>query len=342
MESKFLTFEYFAGYLINTESEIYSVIDNKDHSQNKDLRVDLYSIETSDLDHFLADYNIDHLINESRDYDLQKRVWFYINYIHLNQYKKRIEHLLDKNERPLPYRNKNLVDIEIDKNNLCILNQFDLINMGIQKGNLVYTFCPILEQSNSNYWLFRRILFMAKEEKTILKIRLDPFVEISANNYHPVLYKMVVFGKPLNWRRILTLREDEFGQWIDIKDKNRYGITDYIWSPQKNEIHFTCEELPKISHWGLKTSRYFHAIFNKKTGEINHCDGAIRLYQDDELILRSKYHLKDPFVRKTGKRIKVFQFNSSENHGLEINKKTFCDLASTFFVWNYDVLRYFQ
>jgi len=342
MKPIFSSFNYFAGSLHDPLWEVFSVLDDNNHAEHEKLKVDLASIEIPLLESFLANNNIDHLINTSGDIDQQKRAYFYINYLHQNIYSTRIEKLLDTTERPSPYNKKNLLEIGIDKHNLCIINQFRLDNFCIQKDDFVYQICPILEQSNSSYWLFRQISYLASKEEIILKIRLDPFIEIAAQNYHPVLYKMIVFGKPLNWARLFSLREDEFGQWFDEKEYNRYGITDYLWSPIKNEIHFTCEELPKISYNGLKTSRYFHTIFNRKNGNIKHCDGAIRLYSDDELITRSKYHIKDPSIRKFGKRIKIFQFDSTINNNSEINRKIFCDLITAFFVWNRDIMRYFS
>lgn len=342
MKSKFITFDYFIGCLIDPMWEVFRVLDDKEHPENRNLIKDLHSIDSAVLEEYHANNNIEHLILKSDNVDQQRRAYYYINYLHQNAFSARIEKLADTCARPSPYDKRNLIGVEIDKNNLCIINQFNLDNFGIQKDDYVYNLCPILEQTNSSYWVFKAIINLVKQDKTIVKVRLDPFIEIPSNNYHPILYRMIVYGKPLNWRRILKLRDDEFGQWFDEKPHNRYGITEYIWSPHKNEIHFTCEELPKISFERLKTSRYLHAIFNKKTGNIQHCDGALRLYTYEELITRSELHLRDPRVRKIGKRIKIFQFDSAVNHDLEINKEVFCSLTTSFFVWNYDVLRYFN
>ena len=301
MTTRFLTFEYFLGCLVDPTWEVFKVIENKDHSEYKNLLIDLSSIESSNLEEFLEANKIEHMTQGTENVDQQNRIYYYINFLHRKAYSTRIEKLLYQSPRPAPYHKPNLASVEIDNHNLCIINQFNLDIFGIQKTNFVYNLCPILEQLNSSYWVFKAILNLAKKDKTILKVRLDPFIEIPSNNYHPVLYRMIVFGKPLDWKRILALRDDEFGQWFDEKSYNRYGITEYIWRPQKDEIHFTCEELPKSSFPGLKTSRYFHAIFNKKSGKVKHFDGALRLYSDEELIKRSKSHLNNSSVIKIGK-----------------------------------------
>jgi hypothetical protein len=185
-------------------------------------------------------------------------------------------------------------------------------------------------------------LDLAIEKNLDFKIRLDPFIEIPISNYHPIFYKMYVYGRHLDWKRLLSLRNDDFGQWLDEKEYNRAGTTDYIWSARKDSIHFTCEELPKTNFKGIKISRYFHAILDKKSGGIIHCDGAIRLYSKQELESRTNFHVKDPEVRKIGKRIKIFQYEIKENQGKELEKDAFCLLAATFFVWNKDAERYFN
>jgi hypothetical protein len=300
------------------------------------------SIDEIELNKFVGNQHIDHLINPSENKDIQRRAYFFVNNLHHLIHTERLRILLDVKERPDPYNNTNLQGLDIDKHKLALINQFDLNNFGLQRGDLVYTLCPILEQLNSSYWIFQSILKLARQEKINFKLRLDPFIEIPVNDYHPIFYKMFVHGRPLNWEKLLSLRNDDYGQWFDEKEYNRIGFTDYVWSPKKDELHFTCEELPKIDSIGLKNSRYFHAIINKKTGGIKHCDGAIRLFSDDDLKIRLKFHIKDSIVTKSGRRIKIFQYESHENSGIEINQDNFSKIAVSFFVWNNDVQNYFN
>jgi hypothetical protein len=175
------------------------------------------------------------------------------------------------------------------------------------------------------------------------KIRLDPLKEIHKDQYNPMFYKMHVHGKPLDWNSLTLLRVDEFGQWFNEKDYEKTGFTDYVWSPKKDgKIHFTCEEVPKLEYNGIHTSRYFHAIFDKNTESVTHCDGAIRYYTKDEIENRVRFQVKDPEVRRVGKRIKIFQYDSIENNQVGLSQSDFCDLAINFFVWNNDVIKYFN
>ena len=342
MKSKYLTFDYFSKTLLDPMFEVFEVLDNGDHPENKKLKIDLDAIDKIDLEKYVKENHIDFYLDRLDNKDIGRRAFYFVHQIDKDIARIRIDKLIDSADRPDPYSFNNLQDLIIDKNHLAVIKQFKIDNFGFEKGKLVYTLCPILEQSNSSYWIFRTILKLAKENKLNFKIRLDPFIEIPLKDYHPMFYKMLVHGKRLDWHRLLSLRNDDFGQWFDEKEYNRTGFTDYVWSPKDKEIHFTCEELPKLNYKGLKISRYFHAIFKKDSGGIIHCDGAMRVYSDYEFKSRLNFHAKDPEVRKVGKRVKIFQYESNENECKEIDKDTFCQLATNFFVWNNDVQVYFN
>jgi hypothetical protein len=153
-----------------------------------------------------------------------------------------------------------------------------------------------------------------------------------------MMYRMTVYGRPLDWNRLAVLKDDDFGQWLNEHQNDDTQYTDYVWSAKKNdELHFSCEEVPKQEVREIRGSRYFHAIFDKQTGTIKHCDGAIRLYTQDELEYRGRYHIKDAEVRKIGRRIKLFQGDN-----LKMSTEDFTLLARSFFVWNNDVHQYFE
>lgn len=342
MISHYLTFDYFSKTLLDPFFEVFRVLNNNNHPGYKKLKVDLDSIDKIALKKYVIENDIDFYIDRFKNKDIGRRAYYFIYQINKDIARIRIEKLIDSSERPAPYCFDNLRDLIIDKNNLVSIKHFNIDNFGFERNKLVYILCPILEQSNSSCWIFRTILKFAEEKKLNFKIRLDPFIEIPIDDYHPMFYKMLVYGKQIDWQRLLNLSNDDFGQWFDEKEYNRAGFTDYVWAPKDNTVHFTCEELPKLNFKGIKTSRYFHAIFNKNTGGIIHCDGAIRLYSDYELESRSNFHVKVPEVRKIGKRVKIFQYESNENHEKELDQDTFCQLATNFFVWNDDVQRYFN
>lgn len=336
---KFKTFDYFALNMTDPMWEVYEIIDNKSHNQYNNLISDLESVDSLDLEEFVREKHIDGFLDRQEKKDLGRRIYYIIYILQKEITKERIKNLIDSTDRPRPYNSKNLLTIKLDKNHLVATNQFDTNYSTFNYDKFVYEICPITGSSNSNYWISQAILKCIANSGVVFKVRLDPFREIQPEDYNPMMYKMCVHGTPLDWNKLLELRNEDFGQWFNEQNSR---FTDYVWTPKDDEIHFTCEEYPSFSYDGFNTSRYFHAIFNKKSGNIKHCDGAIRLYNDYEISARGNFHIRQPEVRKVGERIKIFQFDSNENLNKEISQDDFSQLAVNFFVWNQDVQNYFN
>ena len=69
-------------------------------------------------------------------------------------------------------------------------------------------------------------------------------------------------------------------------------FTDLVWSPGKDGVHFTCEEVPKLATCTVRGSRYFHGIYIPGKHSFTHCDGAIRVYSAQELVDRHQAHVR--------------------------------------------------
>lgn len=336
------SYKYFSESTIPPIFEVFEVINDKRHPEYKNLISDFKNFPESDFQNYIDKHNIENKLSDSQNQDIGKIAYFMVHILSNAIFEERIKELLEEENRPAPYQSDNLNQIPLEKNNLVFTKNFDLSNRRLEFNKMVYQITPSIFAENSSYWLSNLILNAAIQLDLNFKIRLHPFIEIPSSNYSAMEYRMNVYGKPLDWEKLLNLKNEDFGQWFDEKDYNRNGITDYVWSPQKNnEIHFTCEELPKPGNNNL-VSRYFHSIFNKETGEIKHCDGAIRIYNRKELENRSNFHIRNSEVRKIGKRIKIFQYDTKDNSERELSKEMFSLLAINFFVWNEDVINYFN
>jgi hypothetical protein len=337
MKDQIKTLEYFKNCLIDPFFEVFRILNNSSHAQYKNLLNDLNSIDKSILEKYIEEYNyVIAKINLLKDKDQGRRAFCFVDILHKEIAKERIKALCDKSLRPKPYNSKNLGEIEIDSNNLASIRKFDIYNFGYQYNKFVYSLAPaITSQTNSSYWISCTIIRLTEEKGLNFKIRLDPFIEEYKSEYKIMFQKMLVYGKPLDWERLRRLKEEEYGQWLDEKTYSKIGTTDFVWRPMGNEIHFTCEELPKINCLDYRGSRFFHAIFDKITGNIKHCDGAIRFYTLEEFKKRTQYHVRNTQVRKIGTRIKIFQIDDF------IDQNVFTTLAATFFVWNEDIQKYF-
>ena len=239
-----------------------------------------------------------------------------------------------ENERPNPYRHVDLQELHLDKHFMIKLTDLKMNDGKLIHGNSAFHILPSLPLNlNSMYWVLQN-LFRINNEAAVL-IRLDPFIVKPKDIYNEPFYKMDVYGKQLDWEDIANLKEERHVRWMP-DDPNRSDIlfSDAVWSPRDDGIHFICEELPSNNVLGIRGSRYFHAIYNPITEKFIHFDGAIRLYTKEELDIRQKEHVRNR--KKIGKRIKIFQVDG------QIDRRTWCNIAASFFVWNDDVQKYFS
>lgn len=234
--------------------------------------------------------------------------------------------------RPKPYNHYDLADIDLDKNKLVSLDNFDIKMNYIYRNNTVFKILSSLPSNNSMYWASKYILNKSFKN---MKIRLDPFMVYPKKGYVPAFFKMYVYGKPPDIKKLKNINEIKHVRWMpdDIADSNIL-FTDAVWTPRDNQIHFICEEVPKIDFCKYRGSRYFHSILDNKSNYFIHIDAAIRIYSEKDLDKRSKCHVKN--IGKIGQRIKVFQIEDN------ISLETYCNIAASYFVWNTDVTNQFN
>lgn len=335
MHKNLRIFDFFKGSLEDALFGVKEIVSNEQHEQYNNLILDIKDLDRNLVERYIQENNLEHHITSDRDVYLQKCTIYLIEGIQKGIAIERLRELQKKKKISLPYNLKNLESLNINDDNLTSIKNFDLGFGGYRYNDFVYHLTPMINGSNSSYWISQTISGLAFSKKLDFQIRLDPFIEVHHKEYFPIGYKMTIYGKPLDWERLKTLREDEHGRWMN-DDLSNNNITDFVWRPSEKEVHFTCEELPKSNEIEYRGSRYFHAIFDKKTGEIIHCDGAIRKYDENELEFRMNHHVRNPEVRKIGKRIKVFQLDDA------INQETFVLLITNYMVWNHDVIRYFN
>ena len=248
---------------------------------------------------------------------------------------ERLKIISSNDLRPAPYNTIIFDNVPLDKNQMVALSDISPWFGGFLHNEHCFTLCPSTTGSNSSYWSYNAIMDLLRgKPREQFKVRLDPFIDFPKDEFNPVQYRMTVHGRPLNWERLQSLKSEEFGQWMNDSNKSDFLFTDYSWKPVDNELHFTCEEIPTSEAIEFRGSRYFHAIFEMKTGLVKHCDGAIRIYTESEIVQRSAFHLRSAEVRKTGKRVKIFQIDTP------INKEEFSLIFGSFFVWNDDVQEY--
>jgi hypothetical protein len=298
------------------------------------LAADLAAITSEDLEAFQQSGSVLlHHVEDRPDRDTQLRLYFMIDALRLQIGRLRKDLLSDQCHLS-PYDHPDLQDIPVDEDGLVYLSAFRSYNGGFCLRDEVFTMAPSTTQANSSYWLLQEL--HEPELFDRVKIRLDPLIHQPKDAFNPMHFRMQVYGKKLDWERIRQLSVPEAIEFIpDAGLSKDVAKTQVVWKPNGNEIHFTCEELPTVESLFYRGSRYFHAIFDKQTGAIDHCDGAIRYYEPDSYAERCRYHLKANEVTKAGIRVKLFHV-TAPSHPSMIN------LATSYFVWNEDIFNYFN
>lgn len=235
------------------------------------------------------------------------------------------------NIRPKPYDHPVLSNIPVDKDGLVPLAAFELKGDALCYKQHAFFALQALPSSNANYWLLQNIVRHGLVNS--LSIRLDPFLHGPENELAGHFYKMDVYGRPLDWNRIRSLREVDHGRWMPGRLSTKSLFTDYAWVPHADEVDFLCEELPSIEEVQDRGARYLHAVFNKRRNCLTHLDGAIRFYNLTDMQNREKAHVRNS--GKIGLRTKVFRTDHP------VPPDSMSDIVQAFFVWNYDVARYF-
>jgi hypothetical protein len=334
---------HFAASTMDPMFEVYEVYDSRSNEVHEALLKDLDGISEDQVFFYEHESEIKHLFGRSKTL-VDKKLLVFIDLVSKEIDKLRIKCLVDRNvQPPLPYSRPELTGVELDNNFLVRSSEFDIIRGGICRRNRAVTLLPGTNATNSSYWLYAALFAIGRND--LIRVRLDPLIHESLDSFNPMMYKMQVYGTSLKWDRIKNLKDVEHTQFIpSFPSSSSIDRTDLVWKPIDDEIHFTCEEMPKPDILELRGSRYFHAIFQKQSGVLKHCDAAIRFYDNEEYQKRLIKHIKANEVTRIGRRIKIFQIDVPKEQLLTkpITHRHFIDLVTSFYVWNHDILDYFN
>lgn len=327
---------YFASSNIPVEYSFPDVTKDSTHYIYEEVKDLMASFEVNEVkEHLSGSLSFLALGGRFKDLESKAREMLAVSAIDKLISRRRLMAILPPalGERPLPYGHQQIVDVPVDKNWLINISDFKGFNCDFSRGDTVFHILPSLPQLNSMYWASG---YLSKLKRTSdVKIRLDPFMVCQASGYSSMAYKMLVYGIPLDWNDIGSLKEDRHMRWMpDNPERSDVAFTDAVWSLREDGVHFACEEVPKISCCCERGSRYFHSIYSPSSSCFLHADGAIRIYSHEELTQREKKHVRNS--GKSGVRVKVFQVDG------EINRDDWCSLVAAFFVWNSDVQKYFD
>lgn len=327
--------QYFAASPIGPMLEVSHVARNKNHPLSQILRKTFAFVPekalTSAKEHpdFAAQYG--HLGQEEQDWFAREQA--IIGQLRWRNQCRRRDHLLrqDETARPAPYDEPALEDVPVSRDRLVPLSAFKVCEGALMRNGRAYIMLPPTPSENSSYWITRALFAGGLQDNA--SVRLDPLIRGPAGSFPLMSYRMLWYGPPLLWRDIADIRKESFGRWAPGSLSGAGDYTDFAWIPRDNELHLLLEEVPKSDDAQMSASRYLHAILSRNTGRVVHLDGAIRLYTECECQARKSKHVHR--AGKTGARIKVFCIDKP------ICPDVVSSLGGTYFVWNYDVARFF-
>lgn len=337
-----LSLPYFASITMAPMFAVYEVYNDIKHHANPLLLEDLKAISEDEVKWYEENDELKHFLENELTLD-RKKLLIIIEKLAQQMSILRIQELSDPVILPKPYDHSALQGLELDDKYLVRCTDIEIIRNGFQRNNEAFIMLPCTNATNSSYWLFNQLRAMNQDQ--FLKVRLDPLIHEPIDSFNPMEFRMQVYGTSFDWNRIKSIKKIEQTEFLpDFRSSNYIMKTEIAWKPIEDEIHFTCEELPKENLIKERGSRYFHAIFQKETGILKHCDGALRYYTEDDFNNRLNAHIKANAVTRIGKRVKVFQIDIPiKNQAFEpVTHKHFLNLVTSFFVWNDDIMKYFN
>lgn len=337
-----LSLDYFSSITMAPMFAVGVLYDASSHPANYLLKQDLENISQDEIEWYEQNDELGIFLRDE-DTLLRKRILLFSERVSEAISKLRKEKLCSNQERPAPYDRPSLQDLLVDDKGMVKCTDISIIRNGFQRNGEAFIMLPNTSATNSSYWLFNQLGAIGRRD--LIKIRLDPLIHEPVESFNPMEFRMQVYGTKLDWNRIKSLTKIEQTEFIpDIHGGRDVYKTEVVWRPTDDEIHFTCEELPKFELLNMRGSRYFHAIFQKDTGILKHCDGAIRFYTEEEYNKRVESHIKSNVVTRIGTRIKVFQIDvpKDEVTSEPVTHRHFINLVTSFFVWNHDILEYFN
>ena len=326
-------FDFFASNPLGPALSVPREAANKTSPIYHQLNDFLLKMPAGDVARLCEDPSFRSLHEGRSDIERQARIWIAQGRLGDEIARQRLEVLRadTTKRRPNPYQIEALRDVDVDADHLVTLSEFDFDGYRLLRNGYAFLILATTPSPNSTYWLLRAISDEGLSEST--RVRLDPFLFGPSESFRPMAYKMWMYGCPLDWERIASLRQTEHGRWQEPSEAQT-RFTDFSWSPRDGEVHFACEEIPALESVQTEASRYFHAVYLPRSEKIEHLDGAIRLYTRAEIDNRHKTHVRH--AGKVGIREKIFRTQGA------IPRDSFSLIAQTFFVWNEDVETYFN
>ena len=228
---------YFASSPIGPFFEVSDVANDKNHPLSKCLNNLFNEVPQHLLDKIIKNADFMALYGNSSNIN-----WFAREQAIIRELNERINvlrmQIISEQatvERPLPYNDKALIDLNISDDKLVPLSEFQIEDGVLLRNGKAFMILPSTPAVNSSYWLTRAL--SDKSIKNQIYVRLDPFLYGNAQSFPRISFKMLWYGPPLNWNDIIAMHDEKFGRWSPGSLSNRSEFTDYACVPRAYEHH---------------------------------------------------------------------------------------------------------
>ena len=254
-------FDYFAADPVGPLLNLWYEADNANSPIHAAIEEFLSSVDAGQVAEVRQDHRFQWMTSGKTDLDREARIWAGMRMLSHDIKARRLEALRQDSasDRPRPYDEPALADLTPDAEHLVPLCEFEFDGSRLLRNGHAFLMLSTTGSPNSSYWLLQSCYSEGLHEH--VRVRLDPFLHGSAQSFPAMVYQMLAYGQPLDWRRVDSLHETEHGRWYPGAGSHPSKFTDYAWTPRRSEVHFVCEEVPTVETSIYQGGRYFHAIY---------------------------------------------------------------------------------
>jgi hypothetical protein len=172
------------------------------------------------------------------------RVWIAERLLIEEAARRRLRSLADISSpaEAMPYTADCVRGVRVDDECMVRLAAFEYNGSTLATNGFSFTVCPTNTAPNSTYWLLQSFYEQGVAEH--MSVRLDPFLWGPSDSFPQMMFKMLVYARPLDWDGIGKLRKQHHGQMRPDRVDDRSERTEFCWEPRNDGVHFTSEELP--------------------------------------------------------------------------------------------------
>ena len=328
--------EYFSRCMVPLHQAVHYVADTPRHALNQRVNEQMARIEPQILRLATggSDFNQRRANATRRGAEWEARVWALAEVLSWEIPHQRVR-LLDppaEGKLPPPLDELALQEIGATADHLVPLRRMHWDGLRLLRMDSAFLTLAQLEAPHAQYWILRELIEQGLTAHT--SVRLDPLLHGSLSQILPLTHKERFRDCRLDGVQIRNLKAEVYRHWPRSTTGPGIVLTDMAWTPQGNEVHFRCEEVPSQDRLSIRGTRHVHAVYDPVGDEFVRFVASIRIITSAAWYQRVS-GLRVSAAHDWGRRHKVIEIRAP------LPRAVFAKLCAQFFVWNRAVGAYF-